>query len=203
MLDFLHHLILVNHYDLTDGQFIGNIFIGSAIEFAQVSVIRSIEVLFDIHEIYHIAISEILVWTVNTGEGLEQVVSIERTAEIQFLQSWCIKAREQHLVDNQDIHIHQFLEAVDIFFPFHLVTFIVKDKRSCQWLIAVGCHHRLCSHHHLFFMVQGHFFRMVESFLPKAIKFTCLWIGLANNHGAYGIIGLFCSEASEVSNDII
>ena len=54
-------------------------------------------------------------------------MSIERAAQIQFLQTWRVKASKKHLVDNEDIYLLQLLETFDILLAFLLIALVMQN----------------------------------------------------------------------------
>ena len=77
-----------------------------------------------------------MVRSVDTRQSLQQVMAVERTSEVQFLQTRSIKTSEKHLVDNEHVHFLKFLEPLDILFTFQLIAFVMQYKRSCQRPVA-------------------------------------------------------------------
>ena len=115
-----------------DQYIVGNIFgmcvirlIRSAVKFSQITVIGCIKIFFDIYKVHDIAILEIMIRAVYPCKGLQQIMSIERATQIQFFQTWCVKASKKHFVDNEDIYLLQLLETFDILLAFLLVTLVM------------------------------------------------------------------------------
>ena len=85
--------------------------------------------LLNVGEIHHIAILHVLVWAVYTCQCLEQVMLLDHTVQIQFLQTWSIKACLEHLEYNKQVNF----AILEQFYPLgtsFLVETVVCDKCS-------------------------------------------------------------------------
>ena len=44
-----------------------------------------------------------MVWSVYSSQCLQQIVSVQTSTQIEFLQTGSIEPSQKHLIDNQDI----------------------------------------------------------------------------------------------------
>ena len=131
-LDYLH---ILEHRNANGCQGFFPIFkqaLVAAVQLAQIIIVGFLEVLLNVGEVHHIAIFEVLVGPVDTSQGLQQVVAIHLSGEIEAFQSRGIKTRQQHSVDNQQVDGVFLLELVDNPFPFLFVALIVQNQ-SRPW----------------------------------------------------------------------
>ena len=96
-------------------------------------------------------------------------MSIERAAQIQFLQTWRVKASKKHLVDNEDIYLLQLLETFDILLAFLLIALVMQNERCCKWFVVPILEHQFCRHIHLLLLVFTNLTCNVEAFQPKTV----------------------------------
>ena len=82
--------------------------------------------LLDIGEIHDIAIFHIFIWTINPCKSLEQVMLLDYTMKIQFLEPRRIKSSLEHLEYYQQIDL-SVLEQFNPFCPRLLVEAVICD----------------------------------------------------------------------------
>ena len=81
----------------------------------------------DIGEVHHVAVTEMVVGSVNAGQRLEQVVLSDHPPEVEFFQPLGIKAGEQHVVDEQKVNLARFKLLYPLF-AFLLAADIMQNQ---------------------------------------------------------------------------
>ena len=146
MLDFFG--IFNNHLARVSGKFQARIF-RSLVQFPQVTVVGGIKVFLNVNKVHHIAVFEIFIWTIDTSQRLQQIVTIEFAAKIQLFQTVCVKTRKQHFIDNQKVRRHVLLVVNNVFLAFLLVSFIMENQGRLQRFFkerSVVMHQLFCRH---------------------------------------------------------
>ena len=120
------------------------------IQLFQVCLVGLLKVALYVGKIDDIAISVVLVRTVHTGEGLQQVVVLQFSTEIQTFQSGCVKSGKEHIEDNEQVDGHVLLEVLDDLLACLLVVAVVEYQSHFQRLLFRTIHrHRFGSHPYL------------------------------------------------------
>ena len=99
------------------------------LQLVKIVFVGLVEFLADVGKVDHIAVSKILVSAVDSGECLQQVMGLDDATEIELFQSLGIKAREQHVVDKQEVDL-ACLEVFDPILALVFAAYIVQDQRG-------------------------------------------------------------------------
>ena len=200
-LDYLHILEHRNAYGCQGFFPIFKHALVAAVQFAQILIVRVLKVLFDVGKVNHIAVFEVLVGSVDTCQGLQQVVAVHLSGEIQAFQASGIKTCQQHPVDNQQVDVVFLLEVVNDSFTFLLVAFIVQNQCSlwhCQFIRQSGCGQ---------WIICVNFIdnkRTLDIFpVVNLVESSCLRIGFADNHARNGLVVFLDAEPLQIPENIV
>ena len=182
------------------------VWVVKTIELFQVCLVGLLKVALYVGKVYDIAISVVLVWTVHTGEGLQQVMVFELSTEIQAFQAWRIKSCQEHIEDNEQVNGHVLLEVLDDLLASLLVVAVVENQAYSQKFLLGSIHGcGFSSHPYLVAHLDLYGLRLstIGHVLKGFVKFACLFARLTNDHTAQCVIALNLAELAEVVSYIV
>ena len=126
--DLLHDVVLV--------AFAHFIRIVELVQLCEVCGVRFIEILLYVREVDDIAIPVITIGPVDPRDGLEQVVVAQLASKVKALQPWRVKSCQQHVEDDQDVHLEVILEISDNASAGFLVVAVIEDQARLEVALA-------------------------------------------------------------------
>ena len=156
-----------------------------AVQFLQIRGIGLVEIFLDIGKVNQESAFHILVRAIYTCNCLQQIMIFDFATEIQTLKTRCIKARQQHVEDNQNINRVILLEIVDNLLTGFLVVAIEENQARFQvdFLDAV-------------------FIEFVLNLVEELVQISRLFRRFCNNHAAKIVVALHGAELRQIVDDV-
>ena len=127
------------------------------------------------------------------------------TTKIKAFQTRCIKTRQKHIENNENIYRKIFLEVINYLLPRFFIICIMKNDSGFQWSVLwFVIHFRFT--YNIRTIRKFYFDRFRLIFLPFFLKYiiqpSCLLSCFADNHAAQGLITLYLAKFFQVIYDI-
>ena len=103
----------------------------------EIGFVGGIELFANIGEINDVAVTKILVGTIDPSQGLKQVMFTDQPAHIEFFQPFGIKTGEEHIVDEQKVDFSGF-ELLHPSLAILLAAFIVQNQGATFHLVCLA-----------------------------------------------------------------
>ena len=156
-----------------------------AVQFLQICGIGLVKILLDVGKVNQESAFHILVRAIHACNCLQQIMIFDFSTEIQSLKTRSVKARQQHVENNQNINRVVLLEIVDNLLAGFLVIAIEENQARFQvdFLDAV-------------------FIEFVLNLIEELVQVSSLFRRFSNNHAAKVVVALHGTELHQIVDDV-
>ena len=130
--EFLNDVLFVFHDCFTERLAFFSILVCLAlrvtgVEFADILIIGFLEVILYSSEVDDISVFELFIRAIDACESLQEIMSFHLAREVKSFEAVCIKAGEQHLIDDEQVNVVGVFETLRDSFAFLCFSLIMED----------------------------------------------------------------------------